>query len=166
MRLKTCLSLLLPLAALFAIPASARAANDIVAEAQVRDVIERFRAAIIAKDGDALRALFLPAPHAWVSVDGEARHARAIAKRPDAKRLRPGSYQAFAEDVETSTTDDEEVFSDIDIRTDGAVATVVFDFVYLSDGKEGNRGLEAWQLVKSDNGWKIVSLIYSNQVPP
>lgn len=80
--------------------------------------------------------------------------------------LRPGSYLAFAEDVETSTTGDEEVFSNIDIGADGAMATQVFDFVSLSGGKEGNRGLEAWQLVKSDNGWKIVSLIYSNQLPP
>lgn len=140
--------------------------NDAVAEAEVRDVVERFRVAIVAGDGDALRALFLPEPRVWVSVLDDAGLARADAREPGASRLRPDTYERFAESVEDSAGREEEVFSGVQIRTDGLVATVVFDFEYRIDGKVGNRGLETWHLVRTDAGWKIVSLVYSSRSRP
>lgn len=167
MRFSLSLIALLSLAALFTMsaPVPARAANDSAAEAQVREVVERFRTAIIARDGGALRELFLPEPQAWISVAGESLHLRALARDPSAKRINTGSYERFAEFIEASRVSTEEVFSNVDVRTDGAFAAVTFDFVFLDDGKETNRGLEAWHLVKTGDGWKIVSLIYSSQLP-
>ena len=142
---------------------AARAGDS--AEAQVREVIETFRTAIIAGDGEALRGLFLPEPQAWLSVLSDEEYADARAKDPKAARLQPGSYARFAESVAANPGREEEVFSNIDVRTDGAVAAVVFDFVYLSDGKASNRGQEAWHLVKTGDGWKIVSVVYSSHSP-
>lgn len=159
MRLSVALILLLSWSCAF--PARA----DASADAQVREVVERFRKAIIAGDGDALRALFLPQPQTWISVSSDESHARARAVDPKATRLHPGSYDRFADDIAANPGREEEVFSNIDVRTDGAVAAVVFDFVYRIDGKAGNRGQEAWHLVKTDDGWKIVSLVYSNHSP-
>lgn len=144
--------------------ASAARADD-SAEAQVREVIEAFRTAIIAGDGETLRGLFLPEPQAWVSVLSDEEYANARAKNPKAARLQPGSYARFAESVAANPGREEEVFSNIDVRTDGVIAAVVFDFVYLSDGKASNRGQEAWHLVKTDAGWKIASVVYSNHSP-
>lgn len=153
-------------ACLCADPALARQSSDPVAEAEVREVVERFRAAIVNGDGEGLRALFLSQqalsqPGVWLSVDRVA----ATADRPASLQLDPGSHEAFARGLENPNRRQEEIFSDIDIRTDGAVASVDFDFVYLVDGKPVNLGLEAWQLAKTDAGWKIVSLIYSSNPP-
>ncbi len=142
-----------------ALPLSAREPNDPVAEAEVRDIVERFRAAIAAGDGDALRALFLPRGGAWISLDRRGAETEA----PGRPRLVPSSYRSFARNIERGGR--EETFSAVDIRTDGSVASVDFDFEFLVDGKRINRGLEAWHLVKTEAGWKILSVVYSSNPP-
>ena len=47
------------------------------------------------------------------------------------------------------------------IETDGDVASVWFDYAFLADGRETNRGKEAWQLVNTGEGWKIVAVVWS-----
>lgn len=146
-------------------PAFARTPNDVAAEAQLREVIRRFDAAIVAGDGATLRSLFRPQPSAWASVLGEAEYARLKARRPEAQRVRPDTYENFAKMVETAKLPQRERFTDIDIRTDGAMASVSFDYVYEEDGVAQNRGIESWQLIKADDGWKIVSMLYSVHRP-
>ena len=36
-----------------------------------------------------------------------------------------------------------------------------FDYSFHAGGRETNHGREAWQLVNTDDGWKIISVIYS-----
>lgn len=146
-------------------PTLARRPNDAAAEAQVREVIQQFDAALVAGDGETLRRLFLPNPSAWASVLGEAEYARLKARRPEVQWVRPDSYGHFADMVEMAKLPQRERFSDIDIRTDGAMAIVSFDYVYEEDGVAQNRGIESWQLVKLDDGWKIMSMLYSVHRP-
>ena len=46
--------------------------------------------------------------------------------------------------------------------TDGAIASVHFDFVFLEDERITGKGQEAWQLVKTEQGWKINAVVYSS----
>jgi hypothetical protein len=94
--------------------------------AQIQQVVDTFRAAIIAKDKATL-----------------------------------GSYQEFVDSVGASRQRLEERFSNLHIDTDGAVASVYFDYVFLTDNNETNRGSETWQLVNTGDGWKISALSYS-----
>lgn len=146
-------------------PVNARTPNDTKAEAQVREVIRQFDAAIVAQDGAALRRLFLPSPNAWVAVLGDADYARLKARRPEAGRIYPDTYERFAAMVETAKLQQRERFTDVDIRTDGAMAIVSFDYVYEEGGVPQNRGIESWQMVKSGDDWKIVSMLYSVHRP-
>jgi hypothetical protein len=143
----------------------ARTPNDATAEAQVREVVRKFGAAIVAHDGEMLRSLFLPQPSIWASVLGDAEYSRLKERRPEATRVHPGTYERFAAMVETAKLPQRERFTDVDIRTDGAMASVSFDYVYEEDGVAQNRGIESWQLVKADDGWKIVSMLYSVHRP-
>ena len=59
----------------------------------------------------------------------------------------------------------EEVFRDPVIDTDGEIASVNFNYSLLVNGKEEHWGLEMWHLVRSDNGWKIISVIWSQRDP-
>jgi len=45
---------------------------------------------------------------------------------------------------------------------DGTIASVYFDFVFLVDGKEQNRGRETRVLVKGSDGWRIAAITYSS----
>lgn len=131
------------------------------ATADVRQVVDRFRAAIVAKDAPTLKALFLPGHDSWFSVDSEAEHRRRLAKNPAAPRLHPSNSTRFADSIASDKVSTEETFENVKIHADDAIASVHFDYVFLLDGKPTNRGQEAWQLVRTDDGWKIVSLVYS-----
>ena len=51
------------------------------------------------------------------------------------------------------------------IDTDGEVASVSFDYVYLSNDKISNSGREKWLLVRTEDGWKIISVVYTIRLP-
>ena len=59
----------------------------------------------------------------------------------------------------------EEKFFNVKIDTDGEVGSANFDYIVLVGGKEKNWGREMWHLVRTDRGWKIISVIYSARDP-
>lgn len=90
-------------------------------------------------------------------------YARAKAKSPDASKVRIGSYRDFAKLVSTSKANFNPIHTNAQIHSDGTIASVYFDFVFLIDGKEQNRGSESWQLVKGSDGWRIAAITHSSQ---
>lgn len=152
--------------ALAATPALAADPQADVQQADVQQVVETFRAAIIAKDGAALRALFLPGHDSWFSVDSESEYRRRLQKNPAAPRVHPGTSARFADSIAGDRGSVEETFSNVKIHADDAIASVHFDYVFLANGKPTNRGQEAWQLIKTEAGWKIVALVYSVDTAP
>jgi hypothetical protein len=137
-------------------PADAHAADRV----QIQKVVEGFKAAIIAKDGKAVRGMFLPGG-SWLMAMDKAGVAKVRAKHPEAKQLVPGSYEDFAGFVGSAPKAIEEVFSNVRIQTDGIVGTVYFDYRFEVDGKATNHGAETWQMVHTDEGWKISAMLYS-----
>lgn len=141
-----------------------RAASWSPAEHEVREVIARFDAAIQARDGDGVRALFYRPQGAWAAVEAVAPRS-PLADADQVGGFYPGSHEEFARLVESSGPPMRESFQHIDVRTDGLVAVVSFDYVFLAGGVPQNRGFETWQLAKTAAGWKIVSLLYSIRAP-
>lgn len=139
-----------------------RATDAGEARAQVGQVVERFKAAIIARNQAALEALFVKEGGSWFEVLGEDAYRTIKAKKPDLSRVHADSYRHFAAFVGGSKQRIEEQFSNVRIQTDGAVASVYFDFVFLVDGKRNNVGSETWQLVHTGDGWKISAMAYSS----
>ncbi|MBB3695594.1 nuclear transport factor 2 family protein [Sphingomonas sp. BK580] len=147
---------------LLAQPAIASTAEDTV---DVPHLIAAYHAAVVSHDGARLTALFVPTGSAWFSVLSEEGLARARAKSPATTKIRPGSLKAFAKLVATSNSAFDPRHTDLRIASDGAVATVTFKFEFLIDGKVQNRGAESWQLIKGDDGWRIVSIVFSSTPP-
>jgi hypothetical protein len=137
------------------------APHNSAARAQIQRVVEAFRTSIIAKDKSMLGSLFIPIGGSWIMVIGDEMYQRMKAMRPSVAKIKPGTYQEFVDSVGASHQRLEEIFSNLRIDTDGAVASVYFDYVFLSDDKEKNRGSETWQLVNTGDGWKISALSYS-----
>lgn len=136
------------------------------AQQDIQHVVDAFQTAIVAKDGKTLGGLFLPQGGAWFTVLSDDSYARIKAKSPSAPKYKQGSYTEFVQMVATSKEAMEEKFSNVRIDTDGAVASVYFDFVFLLNGAQNNRGSETWHLIKTDDGWKITSMTYSANLPP
>ena len=137
--------------------ADARAADV----AAINAVVEQFKTAIIARDGKTLGSLFLQDHDSWLSVADEKAWEKVKARHPKARKVVPSSWKKFSEFIQTSSKPVEERFYNVRIDTNGAVASVWFDFDFLIDGKVTNRGSESWQMVRSEDGWKISSMLYS-----
>jgi hypothetical protein len=140
--------------------ASADAASD---RSDVQHVMDAYHEAVLNHDGDRLASLFLPAGSLWLNVLSDKAYAAARAKSPDAPKVRVGSYASFAKLVATSKASFNPTHTNLLINSDGTIASVYFDFVFMIDGKPTNRGSETWQLVKGSDGWYIAALTYSSE---
>jgi ketosteroid isomerase-like protein len=143
-------------------PVPAATHNVAADTVDVQHVIDAYHAAVLAHDGERLASLFLAQGSTWINVLSDDAYARVNAKSPHATRVRVGSYTDFAKLVSSSKASLNPTHTDMTIHGDGTVASVYFDFVFLIDGKETNRGSETWVLVKSDDGWRISDITYSS----
>jgi hypothetical protein len=139
------------------------------ARQDIRGVIEAFRTAIIDKDKPKFLALF-PAtgPVTWQNVIGDDKLRQLRLDKPQASkaaRIADKTHLSFIDGIVGDEASKAETFDNIRIDTDGEIASVTFDYRFLSDGRETNRGREAWHLVRTDAGWQIVSVIWSERWP-
>ena len=132
------------------------------AKADIQHVMTSFHDAVAAHDGAAVAALVVPAGSTWFNVLTDDEYARAVSRNASAAKVRHSSLEDFTKFVSGSHAALDPQHSNVVILTDGTVASVYFDFVFLIDGKAENRGSETWQLVKTTNGWKIAALTYSS----
>jgi hypothetical protein len=139
-------------------PDNAAHAADVAA---INQIVEQFKAAIIAHDGKTLGSLFLQDHDSWLAVADEATWNAFKARNPKARKVVPSTWKNFADFVQNDPKPVEERFYNVRIDTNGAVASVWFDFDFLTDGKVSNRGSESWQMVRTEDGWKISSMLYS-----
>ena len=164
-------SLLLALACLLSFPAFAQTEVK-AAETptqQIEAVVEAFRTAIIDKDKERFVKLFLHENITWQDVTSDANLQRIREKRPEAAKVRfdpKDNYLSFIDGIVSDKEKSEEKFRNVKIDTDGDIASVYFDYTFNQDGRETNHGEEAWHLVKTDDGWKIVSVIWSMNWTP
>jgi len=145
-------------------------APDVQSVQQIEAVIEAFRTAIIDKDKARFAGLFLHDDITWQDVTGDASLQRIREQRPDATKVRVDlrdSHLSFIDGIVSDPDRSEEKFRNVRIDTDGDIASVHFDYSFHSNDRETNHGEEAWHLVRTDDGWKIASVIWSmNATPP
>lgn len=127
----------------------------------VEHVMDAYHQAVVTHDGARLATLFLP-QSVWLNVLSDDAYAAAQAKSPQAPKVRVGSYTDFAKLVTTAKGSFNPTHTHLQLSSDGTIASVYFDFVFLVDGTAQNRGSEAWQLVKGADGWRIAAITYSS----
>jgi hypothetical protein len=138
---------------------SAGSVSDTV---DVQHLIDAYHEAILDHDGERLAHLFLPQGGMWLNVLSDETYARAKEKSSDAMKVRVGSYTDFVKLVSTSKANFNPTHTNLHQKSDGTIASVYFDFVFLIDGKEQNRGSETWVLVKGSDGWRIAAITFSS----
>lgn len=137
----------------------------------IEEVVETFRLAILNKDKPAyMRQFFSDQAQAigWQAVVDDAKLAQIQRERPQAIKARPipgNNFIALIDSVLASPTVEEERIANLKVDTDGEIATASFDYAYLSDGKLSNWGKEQWLLVRTEQGWKIFSVVYTIRDP-
>jgi hypothetical protein len=135
------------------------------ATAEIEQLMAEYHQAVVSHDGARLSSLFIDNGSTWFNVLSDAAYARARAKDPAASKVRHSSFQWFANIVSTTRSTFDPEHSDVRILTDGTIASVYFNFVFLVDGKPENKGSETWQLLRTSTGWKIAAITYSSDPP-
>lgn len=173
MYIKHAIAALAAVSVLVALPgarAESDAAESVTAESdsarkhadEIRLLVEQFRTAIIGHQGMVIESLFLPEKSHWLDVVKDPLYAKAKLKHPDVKRINQSSAHEFAQFVSEAKTPIEERFYKVRVHTDGTIGTVYFDFDFLDNGVVVNRGSETWQVIHTDAGWRIASMLYSS----
>ncbi|HKT29631.1 nuclear transport factor 2 family protein [Dyella sp.] len=137
----------------------APAAQDV---AGIQHVMNAYHHALAAHDGQAVSALFLDQRGLLVTALSDQAFAAAKAKDPAKQKVRIMRYQDFAKFVANTKSTLDPRHTDMQIRSDGTVASVYFHFDFVVDGNVENRGDETWQLIKTADGWRIVAITYSS----
>ena len=159
------------LALSFSLQPAIAAQNDPKDVAAIREVVEAYRTSIIKKDKATFVPLFVsdnPAHVTWQLVDDDARVARLKTFVPEARRVvrwPENNFLTMIDRIAAGSESIEEVFRDTVIDTDGEIASVNFNYSLLVDGKEEHWGREMWHLVRKEDGWKIISVIWSQRDP-
>ncbi|MEO7251940.1 MAG: nuclear transport factor 2 family protein [Arenimonas sp.] len=135
--------------------------------AAIKLVVESFRKSLIDKDKPTYMSLFFsdkPEDIGWQFVSEDTRLEHIRQSKPDAIKARqiPGNNFVSLIDGAVATREPrEETFSNVSIDTDGEIASVAFDYSFLANGQKTNWGREMWQLVRTEQGWKIFSVVYT-----
>jgi ketosteroid isomerase-like protein len=135
------------------------------ATAEIEHFMADYHQAVASHDAARVSSMFIDQGSTWFNVLSDTAYARARAKDPAALKVRRSSFQEFAKFVSSSHAALDPQHSNVQIHTDGTIASVYFDFVFNVDGKPTNQGSETWQLVKSSEGWKIIAMTYSSNRP-
>jgi ketosteroid isomerase-like protein len=148
--------------------AQAADSND---KAHIERVIETFRAAIVNKDEDAFLRLFLKEDITWTGVTTDASIERMYANRPKLEMKRPfkffnSSPRKFISAIVKDKEKVDETISNVRIDSDGDVGLVWFDYSFVSGSYKENWGKESWQMVRTNDGWKIAGVVWSQELNP
>lgn len=153
----------------FALISPAAQATESSACQALNTVVHEFAESIRSADRPRFLRLFINDGVAWQSVYGRETLQKRRGKMPAASKFEPDgskSHIKFIDGIVNDAEREEETFHNIRIDTDGDIASVFFDFHFLVDGREINRGHESWALVNTDHGWRIVSVIFTVNRPP
>jgi len=137
------------LAFLVMIPAAARAqATGTADRAAVLAVVRRLFDGMRAGDSAVVRAQFHPRAILWSAL-----------VRNGVPEVRFDSLSEFARAVGTPHPEvwDERISNEV-VQLDGPVATVWVDYSFYLGSRFSHCGIDAFQLARSETGWKIVSL--------
>ena len=74
------------------------------------------------------------------------------------------SHQAFIDKLPSFAGDLLEQMQDPKIMVHGKIAVVWTPFTFHRNGKYSHRGLDTFQLIKTNEGWKISSILYTVDV--
>ncbi|WP_240723513.1 hypothetical protein [Flavobacterium sp. GT3P67] len=81
-----------------------------------------------------------------------------LKKEPTRKNYFESTYKEFYRLLSDAS---EEKFYNIDIKEDGSIAAVTFDYSFWKSKIKANWGTESWGLIKVNGNWKITTVLFS-----
>ena len=128
---------------------------------KIGNLLEEFRQDIIRKDGYALTKLVLNRNVLFHHTNTQEEIDSARKYNAQFDGIGPSQLDGFAKLLATSKDKLEERFRNIEIRQDGPLGLVTFNYDFVINDKVHHSGLEVWQVCKIDGQWKILSVAWT-----
>ena len=128
---------------------------------KIRSVLEEFRQDIIHKDGYAITKLILNSDVLFHHINNQEEVDSARKSNAQFDGVGPSQLEGFTKLLATSKDKLEEKFQNIEIRQDGPLGLVTFNYDFVVNDKVHHSGLEVWQVCKMDGQWKILSVAWT-----
>ncbi len=128
---------------------------------KISNLLEEFRQDIIHKDGYAITKLILNPNVLFHSIDNQESVDNARKLNAQFDGTGPSALDGFVTLLATSKDKLEEKFQNIEIRQDGDLGLVTFNYDFVINDKIHHSGLEHWQVRKIDGQWKILSVTWT-----
>lgn len=152
------------------LPQPALAENPAESRQKIEAVVKAFGKALAEKDKEGFLRLFLREDITWVGVYTDGSVARYRAGLKDPKEPTPktsgGTPRMFIESMARKPEARTETFENVRIDTDGEMAQVLFDYSFMVGDYRSSWGKESWQMVRTENGWKIAAVVWSAEENP
>lgn len=132
--------------------------NETADKKEIKRILNSFMECIVHKDSIKFHSLFHNEPIVWIGVIKKTTYEVMLKKEPTRKNYFESTYQEFYRLVSDAS---EEKFYNIDIKEDGSIAAVTFDYSFWKSKIKANWGTESWGLVKVNGNWKITSVLFS-----
>jgi hypothetical protein len=129
--------------------------------AKIHSLLEEFRQDIIHKDGYAIAKLMLNPNVLFHHTNTQEEIDSARKSNPQFDGIGLSQLDGFAKLLATSKDKLEEKFRNIEIRQDGPLGLVTFNYDFVINDKVHHSGLEVWQVCKIDERWKILSVAWT-----
>ena len=130
--------------------------------AKIRSMLEEFRQDIIHKDGYAITKLILNPDVLFHHINNQEEVDGARKQSAQFDGVGPSQLDGFVKLLATSKDKLEEKFHNIEIRQDGNLGLVTFNYDFVINDKVTNTGVEHWQVRKIDGQWKILSVTWTS----
>ena len=129
--------------------------------AKIRSVLEEFRQDIIHKDGYAITRLILNPDVLFHHINNQEEVDSARKYNAQFDGVGPCQLDGFVKLLATSKDKLEEKFYNIEIRQDGDLGLVTFNYDFVINDKVHHSGVEHLQMCKIDGQWKILSVTWT-----
>jgi hypothetical protein len=145
------LAVLLPVLA--CAPLTAQGPGALASEREreaVLAVVQTFFDTMAAKDIEGARRILLPEGRFY-----------AVGQRDGKPRIRTFTNEEYLKDLSAMKADVRERMWNPEVRIRGSIASVWTPYDFWSDGKFSHCGADAFDLIKTDEGWRIAGGVYS-----
>lgn len=136
--------------------------NQLISDREkIKNILQSFMNCIETKDSITFYTLFHTEPVLWLGTVKEKTYKDDLKRNAKAKDYFKSTYKGFFNSISDIGDNFQEKFHNVQITEDGSIAEVNFDYSFWENNTKINWGKESWGLIKTDNQWKICSVIFS-----
>jgi hypothetical protein len=134
-------------------------ADDIT---KIGNLVEEYRQDVVRKDGYAITKLVLNHNVLFHRINTQEEIESARKRNAQFDGIGPSHLDELVEIFATTKDKLEGIFQNIEIRQDGPLGLVTFNYDLLINDKIDHSGIEHWQVCKIDGQWKILSVTWTS----